>query len=137
MRSQTVHGERFRGLRSSGVLDIIQPRPSLSPDIISRPIRHGSRHTHPTSHVRQCSRGEVDLRSSSRHIRSHSPRFGSVVHREAPRYSTLVHNTIMSGDTTNSSAYDTLHIISNADVPVPDTPPPVYSRFDPGLPMNS
>ncbi|KIK67417.1 hypothetical protein GYMLUDRAFT_257299 [Collybiopsis luxurians FD-317 M1] len=125
---------------SSNILDLMQPRPSLSTNRISRPIRPGSRpgirssHAHSHPHGRQFSRSEVDVRlaTSSRPSSLHPPRFGSVVRRDAPRYSTFArptHSTVMV-----SSDMEDLLIVNvdgtlSATSRVPDTPP-AY----PGLP---
>ncbi|KAK7472570.1 hypothetical protein VKT23_000684 [Stygiomarasmius scandens] len=121
---------------TASLLDVIQPRPSLSVDRISRPLPLDGRHYH--SHSRHFFRSEIDLRLPSAEplptVPRNPPRFESVVRRNAPRYSTLVrpnHSTILP--------VQALHFADEIDVPssmgtVPDSPPPAYSLFDPVVP---
>lgn len=143
------HDERIR-LRSSSVLNIVHPRPSLPTDRISRPIRHGRRlgsrgsQRNPPSGGK-FSRSEVDLRlPSSRHSSTYPPRFGSVVRKEVPRYSTFArptHSTILSasaieyysGPNVEGLLVVNLDGSEHATSSIAELPPPEYSRLEPGL----
>ncbi|KAE9411483.1 hypothetical protein BT96DRAFT_1011289 [Gymnopus androsaceus JB14] len=153
-RPRRSNEERTR-LRSSSVLDLIHPRPSLPTDRISRPIRPGSRsgsrssQRNPTG--RQFSRSEVDLHSPPSRtvaVRAQPPRFGSVVRNRAPQYETFcrpTHSTILSASAIDYSP-DTegLLVINLEDqttssiggLPPIHTPPPAYS-LHPGQPCTT
>ncbi|KAJ4002046.1 hypothetical protein F5050DRAFT_1719354 [Lentinula boryana] len=143
--------ERINRQRSSSVLDLMQPRPSLPTDRISRPYRPGSYpfsrnsqqsphshshlHSHSYPHGRQISRSEVTVCSRpSRPTSQHPPRFASVVRRKAPRYSTIArptHSTVfLSSEMDNG---ESLAVVNFGGMTALDSPPP-YSQFDLGTP---
>ncbi|THV05035.1 hypothetical protein K435DRAFT_774035 [Dendrothele bispora CBS 962.96] len=123
---------------TASLLDVIQPRPSLSTDRISRPLPLDGRHRY--SHSRQFFRSETDLRlppeELSTTISNSPPRFNSVVRRNVPRYSTLVrpnHSTILPAQTLSFA--DDTDISSPVGPQSPGSPPPPYSLFDPAVPQ--
>lgn len=145
------HDERIR-LRSSSVLNIVHPRPSLPTDRISRPIRHGRRlgsrgsQRNPPSGGK-FSRSEVDLRlPSSRHSSAYPPRFGSVVRKEVRDTRLSLGLLIAQSWFLSASAIEyysgpnvegllvvNLDGSEHATSSIAELPPPEYSRLEPGL----